>query len=569
MKKVFPLLVLLPFGMKAQMFTEVNTNLKNYYYSSADIGDFDGDGFLDVIMNGAIDSDMSGDVDKTHNEIYRNNNGVFELYGELGDNSTHLGDIKFIDFDNDGLLDVVSTGLSYRDIVNYQQYRFRNNGNGFEMIKNIPGKIYGSIEVFDFNHDGKQDYAINGVQFIDGKGFVYKLDLYTNTGKDFNIEHGWLPGTQNGSFKILDLNNDNFLDAAVFGYDENQEPTFTIYKNNQGTLEISQKLNGIIDGKLAYADFNADGFLDLVVTGTDEDSNEYLSVLWNDGNGFFTPTVINDEGLNGASVDVGDLNNDGYYDFIIIGNDDNYEGHVKIFIYYPDEENFNKALDTGLYNLGSNGTIRLFDFNNDNHLDVLMSGFDWSDPDMPSLNKLFENTSAEKNLPPTPPTNLYLEKNNNKYYFSWEGATDDKTPTKALRYEINVGSSSGSHDIAKYIVTTPSWFLELDDNHENIYWSVKSIDSSFSFSASSKENLSISNIGKSHQIKVYPNPSSEKIYIEAQNITSVNLYDLQGSKIMIKMNNDKSIDISDLENGMYILKVKIDDKTFTKKIIKK
>ena len=166
------------------------------------------------------------------------------------------------------------------------------------MIKNIPGKIYGSIEVFDFNHDGKQDYAINGVQFIDGKGFVYKLDLYTNTGKDFNIEHGWLPGTQNGSFKILDLNNDNFLDAAVFGYDENQEPTFTIYKNNQGTLEISQKLNGIIDGKLAYADFNADGFLDLVVTGKDEDSNEYLSVLWNDGNGFFTPTVINAEGLN-------------------------------------------------------------------------------------------------------------------------------------------------------------------------------------------------------------------------------------------------------------------------------
>jgi hypothetical protein len=36
----------------------------------------------------------------------------------------------------------------------------------------------------------------------------------------------------------------------------------------------------------------------------------------------------------------------------------------------------------------------LFDFNNDNHLDVLMGGFDWK-IDLPSLTKAFKNTSTE------------------------------------------------------------------------------------------------------------------------------------------------------------------------------
>ncbi|MFP3836058.1 hypothetical protein SCA31_24485, partial [Chryseobacterium sp. SIMBA_028] len=84
-------------------------------------------------------------------------------------------------------------------------------------------------------------------------------------------------------------------------------------------------------------------------------------------------------------------------------------------------------IPTGLYTLGGPGFVHLLDSDNDHHLDVLLSGFDWADPDMPSLTKIFKNASAEANLKPVPPANLSLIKNGNRFNFSWTGASDDKT----------------------------------------------------------------------------------------------------------------------------------------------
>lgn len=568
MKKLTILAALLPLVIQAQSFEEVETVMKDYFYSSSDVADFDGDGFLDIVHNGAIDSNNDTNVDTSFNEIYKNTNGVFSVYGDLGLNSTHLGDIKFIDFDNDGLLDIVSTGLSYNDIVNYQQYRFRNTGSGFELVDNLPGKIYGGLEIFDFNHDGKQDYALNGTQYVEGTGFTYEMDLYRNTTDGFEVETAWMPGGQNSSFKVVDLNNDNHLDLAIFGFNSDLEPFFHVYLNNEGTLELSQELAPLSGGKLAYADFNADGFIDLVAVGQDENYDEYLGVYMNDGTGNFTSRAIEGEGLGSSSVDVGDLNNDGYYDFIVIGDDANYDGFIKVFIYNPEEELFVKAEETGIYNLGSQGNIVLFDYNNDNHLDVLASGFDWAHEDMPSLTKLFKNLSTDENQKPLAPTELNLEQQGNTLSFSWNGASDDKTPTETLRYEIKVGTTSGAHDIAKYVVTTPSWFLELENVPANVYWSVKSIDAAKAYSESSDEGqLSVAENSLTTNLQVYPNPASHKVFVKADKLRSVELYDLQGRKLNVKLNSDSSIDISSLPKGVYVIKLNADGKTVSKKLV--
>ncbi|MGO4709659.1 FG-GAP repeat domain-containing protein, partial [Chryseobacterium sp. 2TAF14] len=392
MKRIYVFAFFIPMMFQAQTFSEVSTNVKNFYYGSSDIGDFNNDGKPDVVYNGAIDNDADGTADVTFNEAYTNNNGVFSPYGNLGTDVTHLGDIKFIDYNNDGLLDIVSTGLSYQNIVNYKHYRFLNNGTGFSKVEDTAGKVYGSIEVFDFNHDGKQDYAINGTQYIDGTGFVYDLSLYQNTGTGFQLTQSWLPGTQNGSFKVLDLNNDKLLDVVIFGYDENTNPTFKTYLNSSNGLQLSQNLLPLASGKLAYADFNADGFPDLVAIGQDDNYEEYLGVFMNDGTGQFTAQAIPGEGLSTSSVDVGDLNNDGYYDFIVIGDDANNDGVVNVFLYNPASQSFTKAVNTSLYNLGGSGNVRLFDYDGNNHLDVLMTGFDWADPDLSSFTKLYKNT---------------------------------------------------------------------------------------------------------------------------------------------------------------------------------
>ncbi|WP_228412559.1 T9SS type A sorting domain-containing protein [Chryseobacterium sp. G0240] len=567
MKRIYMLLSMLPVGLSAQNFTEIQTGMNNFYYSAADIADIDNNGTLDIVFNGAIDSDGDGNVDTSYNEVYQNHGTSWSGYADLGSDANHLGDIKFIDHNNDGLMDIISTGLSYMDIVNYKHYRFKNTGTGFVKEETLPGKIYGSMEVFDFNHDGKSDYAINGTQYINGVGFRNTLDLYQNTGQNFNQVGNWMEGTQNGSFKIIDLNNDNLLDLVIIGSDVNGGPVSKVYINQAGVLTHAQDLNPLSSGKIDFADFNADGFQDLVIVGKDENDEGYFAVLMNDGTGTLTPQLLDGQDMSDVSISVGDLNNDGYYDFIISGNKD-YNAFVNTYIYDVADQKFTQSTATGLSELGGPGLVHLFDFNNDHQLDVLLGGFDWADSEMPSLTKLFQNTSTEVNLKPTPPAQLNLIKNGNRFNFTWSGASDDKTPVNALRYEIKVGSAPGAQDIAKYVVTTPSWFLDLDPSVQNVYWSVKSIDASKVYSdASVQGTLGVKNTSVAEKLlTIYPNPASDKVYIKGEKVSEAELYSMDGKKLDIVLNRDQSIDVSHLTTGIYLLKLKIKNEITTKKL---
>lgn len=566
MKKIYILCCMLPLSLMAQDFTEIQTGMKNFYYSAADVADIDHNGTLDIVINGAIDSDGDGNVDSTYNEVYQNNGTTLLPFAGLGADVTHLGDIRFIDYNNDGLMDIISTGLSYMDVVNYKQYRFKNTGTGFIKEEELPGKIYGSLDVFDFNHDGKPDYALNGTQYAHGGGFRNSLDYYKNTGAGFVMTENWVDGTQNGSFKVVDLNNDRLLDLVIIGSDINGNPVSKVYMNQAGTLTPAQDLPPIAAGKIDFADFNADGFQDIVIIGRDGNDEGYLAVLMNDGTGALIPQVIPGNDVSDMSLSVGDLNNDGYYDFIISGNE-NYNAVVKTFLYDVSNHKFNEGAASGITELGGPGLVQLFDFNNDHHLDILLSGFDWSVSDLPSQTKLFKNNSTAANAKPTAPTQLNLTRNGSRFNFTWSGASDDKTPVNALRYEIMVGSLPGAYDIARYVVTTPSWFLELDPAIQNVYWSVKSIDASKVYSeASAQSVLGTTEIKSEKQPVIYPNPASDRVYIKGEKISEAEMYSMDGKKINITLNRDQSIDVSHLPKGMYLLKLKIKNEITTKKL---
>ncbi len=566
MKRIYILCSMVPVSIMAQNFTEVQTSMNNFYYSAADIADIDNNGTLDIVLNGAIDADGDGNVDSTYNEVYQNNGTTLLSFAGLGADVTHLGDIKFIDYNNDGLLDIISTGLSYMDVVNYKQYRFKNTGSGFVKEAELPGKIYGSLEVFDFNHDGKPDYALNGTQYAHGGGFGNSLDYYKNTGTGFDLTENWVDGTQSGSFKVVDLNNDNLLDLVIIGSDINGDAISKVYMNQTGVLTPTQDLAPVSVGKIDFADFNADGFQDIVVIGRDANDDAYSAVLMNDGTGTLTPHIIQAGDISDVALSVGDLNNDGYYDFIISGNE-NYNAVVKTYIYDVSNHTFNEGTVTGITALGGPGLLQLFDFNNDHHPDILLGGFDWSASDLPSLTKVFKNNAAEANAKPTAPTQLNLTKNGNRFNFTWSGASDDKTPVNALRYEISVGTAQGAHDIAKYVVTTPSWFLELDPSIQNVYWSVKSIDAAKVYSdASAQSVLGTAEIKSEKQLVVYPNPVSDKVYIKGEKVSEAEMYSMDGRKLNIIINGDQSIDVAHLPKGVYLLKLKIKNEITTRKL---
>lgn len=81
--------------------------------------------------------------------------------------------------------------------------------------------------------------------------------------------------------------------------------------------------------------------------------------------------------------------------------------------------------------------------------------------------------------------------------------------------------------------------------------------------------LTIEDIEQSQsQILVYPNPTANRIYIQADNVKKAEIFDLRGRKV--KATNQKQIDLSDITSGSFILKVTTDNnKSKSFKIIKK
>jgi hypothetical protein len=73
---------------------------------SGDLGDFDNDGDLDLVLVGAVPGGGT-DTTRFHLEVYRNEDGVLRLYVELAHRG---GDVRWVDFDGDGQLDIFVAG---------------------------------------------------------------------------------------------------------------------------------------------------------------------------------------------------------------------------------------------------------------------------------------------------------------------------------------------------------------------------------------------------------------------------------------------------------------------------
>jgi len=86
-------------------------------------------------------------------------------------------------------------------------------------------------------------------------------------------------------------------------------------------------------------------------------------------------------------------------------------------------------------------------------------------------------------------------------------------------------------------------------------------------------NASVEEIHNQNKIKIYPNPASDKIFVEGINQENLNaeFITLEGRVILNKnVNSDNSIDISGLNSGIYFITIKSNQtKIYTQKIIVK
>ena len=103
-------------------FTDINASLAGVYYSSVAWGDYDNDGYLEILLTGYSDT-VGGPISK----IYRNNgNGTFTELTTTSLPGVDQGSIAWGDYDNDGRLDILLTGVDDNALNDYGFHLFHN-----------------------------------------------------------------------------------------------------------------------------------------------------------------------------------------------------------------------------------------------------------------------------------------------------------------------------------------------------------------------------------------------------------------------------------------------------------
>ncbi|MFA7122750.1 MAG: FG-GAP-like repeat-containing protein [Candidatus Delongbacteria bacterium] len=197
------------------IFTDINAGLPGVYISTADWGDYDNDGDLDILLSG-----NTGIVSVS--DIYRNDSGVFTGIS-AGFPAVYYGAIDWGDYDNDGDLDLVYTG----DTRTLDISRIYRNDSGIftDINAGLTAVDYSSAAWGDFDCDGDLDLLCTGYTGSAGSATIYRND----SGIFTDINAG-LTEVYKSSAAWGDYDNDGDLDILMNG-DTGSGYLTQIYKN--------------------------------------------------------------------------------------------------------------------------------------------------------------------------------------------------------------------------------------------------------------------------------------------------------------------------------------------------
>jgi hypothetical protein len=476
-------------------------------------GDYDNDGDLDFISNWDALYKNIGD------SIYTFEKRITEL--GLGSGSKAWGD-----YDNDGDLDLLITGIDWQYEANENSEIYKNNGNGSftkQTHINLKGISEKPVAWGDYNNDGNLDILLGDV-------------VYKNNGNNTFTSLPFIQKKDKVYAKWMDYNNDGYLDIASgsFKYSENNV-VFNIYKNDGKGSFIEQFIDSLKGGyfnSFDIGDYNNDGFTDIIsvlfCNKCDSSKRSCIKVYTNNGNETFTVKEIIPDFLGWDSQIIWyDFNNDSYLDFVLCYS---LKDDIKcLFFKNHLDSTFTKYSELLIPDVGIN-SLHKMDYNNDNDLDLLISGGDPNWPVAASKTVLFKN-NFDINTPPSAPNNLLSKVNFNKVLLTWNKSTDDFTHQNNLSYNIKIGSVHGGNDIlsSMSLNTNGKRLIEstgntgINNSHivdclkpGKYFWSVQAIDNSYVGSPWAAED------------------SFEILLSQASNITTHNL---SGTSVTIKWTN--------------------------------
>jgi hypothetical protein len=278
---------------------------------SVAVGDFTGAGIPDLAVADAGDSLGRGEGVSV---LLGNGDGTFQAGHTYaagpGPESVAVGD-----FNGDGILDlVVANGGSNNNNVSV----LLGNGDGtFQAARSFAAGVSpSSVAVADFNDDGILDLAVAN-NTIQGTVSV----LLGNGNGTFQAPRTYAAGTDPVSVAVGDFTGADIPDLAVVDEGDSQgrgEGVSVLLGNGDGTFQAQRTFSaGGNPVEVAVGDFNGDGLLDLAVANDYVGAG--LSVLLGNGNGTFQSAQTVAAGGLALSVAVGDFNGDNIPDLAVAG----------------------------------------------------------------------------------------------------------------------------------------------------------------------------------------------------------------------------------------------------------
>ena len=181
-----------------------------------------------------------------------------------------------------------------------------------------------------------------------------------------------LTGVDNSSVAWGDYDNDGDLDILLSGQDNGANLVAHVYRNDGGAFtDISAGLTGVWFSSLAWGDYDNDGDLDILLSGQDSVGNRVTEVYRNDG-GVFSNISAGLTGVTASSVAWGDYDNDGHLDILLSGVD---SGDNPVTRVYRNDGGAFTDISAGLTDVWFS-SLAWGDYDNDGDLDVLLSGRD-------------------------------------------------------------------------------------------------------------------------------------------------------------------------------------------------
>ena len=133
-------------------FTDIGADLPGVCCGSVAWGDFDNDGQLDLLLVGQTNADPNSAICR----IYKNDGGAFTDIG-AGLSGAALRAGAWGDFDGDGYLDVLLSGQDATRVYRNGQGVFT------DINSSVPGTSSSAVAWGDYDNDGNLDFAMFGV----------------------------------------------------------------------------------------------------------------------------------------------------------------------------------------------------------------------------------------------------------------------------------------------------------------------------------------------------------------------------------------------------------------------